>query len=38
MLSAPGPWVIQHDEAILAAARSAGVRKGGDDIEQSVVG
>jgi uncharacterized protein YbjT (DUF2867 family) len=27
MLSAPGPWVIQHDEAMLAAARSAGVRK-----------
>ncbi|MEW9533853.1 SDR family oxidoreductase [Microbispora sp. NPDC049125] len=27
MLSAPGPWVIQHDQAMLAAARSAGVRK-----------
>lgn len=27
MLSAPGPWVVQHDEAMLAAARSAGVRK-----------
>ncbi|GLY74129.1 SDR family oxidoreductase [Actinoallomurus iriomotensis] len=27
MLSAPGPWVERHDEAILAAARSAGARK-----------
>ncbi|MFG1974266.1 NAD(P)H-binding protein [Nonomuraea fuscirosea] len=27
LLSAPGPWVVQHDEAMLAAARSAGVRK-----------
>ena len=26
MLSAPGPWVAQHDAAMLAAARSAGVR------------
>ncbi|MEV0407761.1 SDR family oxidoreductase [Actinoallomurus sp. NPDC050550] len=26
MLTAPGPWVVQHDEAMLAAARSAGVR------------
>ncbi|WP_026411532.1 NAD(P)H-binding protein [Actinomadura oligospora] len=25
MLSAPGPWIPEHDEAILAAARSAGV-------------
>jgi uncharacterized protein YbjT (DUF2867 family) len=27
MLSAPGPWVERHDEAILAAARSADARK-----------
>ncbi|MBO2445867.1 NAD(P)H-binding protein [Actinomadura barringtoniae] len=27
MLSAPGPWIPQHDEAMLAAARSAGVPK-----------
>jgi uncharacterized protein YbjT (DUF2867 family) len=27
MLSAPGPWVARHDEAMLAAARSAGVPK-----------
>jgi uncharacterized protein YbjT (DUF2867 family) len=27
MLSAPGPWVERHDEAILAAARAAGARK-----------
>ncbi|MEV5574806.1 SDR family oxidoreductase [Spirillospora sp. NPDC052269] len=27
MLSAPGPWIPQHDEAILAAARSAGVSR-----------
>ncbi|GAA4205674.1 SDR family oxidoreductase [Microbispora amethystogenes] len=25
MLSAPGPWMAEHDEAMLAAARSAGV-------------
>lgn len=27
LLSAPGPWIVQHDEAMLAAARAAGVRK-----------
>ncbi|MEV4256521.1 NAD(P)H-binding protein [Spirillospora sp. NPDC049652] len=27
MLSAPGPWIPRHDEAILAAARAAGVAK-----------
>ncbi|RJL23999.1 NAD(P)H-binding protein [Bailinhaonella thermotolerans] len=27
LLSAPGPWVPRHDEAMIAAARAAGVRK-----------
>ncbi|GAA3856083.1 NAD(P)H-binding protein [Streptomyces sedi] len=27
MLSAPGPWLPRHDATLLAAARSAGVRK-----------
>lgn len=27
LLSAPGPWVARHDEAMLTAARAAGVRK-----------
>lgn len=27
LLSAPGPWIVRHDEAMLAAAKSAGVRK-----------
>lgn len=27
LLTAPGPWVVQHDEAMLKAARAAGVRK-----------
>ncbi|MFC5182323.1 SDR family oxidoreductase [Actinomadura harenae] len=27
MLSAPGPWIPRHDEAVLAAAREAGVAK-----------
>ncbi|MEU1734150.1 SDR family oxidoreductase [Streptosporangium sp. NPDC020145] len=27
LLSAPGPWVARHDEAMVAAARAEGVRK-----------
>ncbi|MCP2338327.1 NAD(P)H-binding protein [Actinomadura rupiterrae] len=27
MLSAPGPWIVRHDEVILAAARAAGAGK-----------
>jgi uncharacterized protein YbjT (DUF2867 family) len=27
MLDAPGPWIAQHDRAVLAAARAAGVRR-----------
>ncbi|MEV4370100.1 NAD(P)H-binding protein [Nonomuraea sp. NPDC049637] len=27
LLSAPGPWLARHDEAMIVAARAAGVRK-----------
>ncbi|MBY8872450.1 NAD(P)H-binding protein [Micromonospora sp. PLK6-60] len=27
LLDAPGPWIAQHDRAMLAAARAAGVRR-----------
>jgi uncharacterized protein YbjT (DUF2867 family) len=27
LLSAPGPWIVQHDESMLAAARAAGIGK-----------
>jgi uncharacterized protein YbjT (DUF2867 family) len=27
LLSAPGPWVVHHDEAMLAVAPTAGIRK-----------
>jgi uncharacterized protein YbjT (DUF2867 family) len=27
LLSAPGPWIVRHDTAMLAAAQAVGVRK-----------